>query len=192
MMRGYEILEEQRRGQFPTQEHVEWFASRGIASMDMFMTWDGFAHPLRLDRVVFLRNGRFEFERHLRRDREGVVTAYTVVIRNDRGFVADIAAWHPKSDRLATWLGRCAMLGEDDLYAARLREALRVHLDPIGWFRERRQGVVIVNEAAARPLLLQAGPLHTASVGHGRALLAMLSEVRLPTVLADDTTEDAA
>ncbi|MGY2052392.1 hypothetical protein [Methylobacterium sp. JK268] len=187
----FQILEEQRRGSFPPQAHVDWFASQGVAALDLFMTWDGYAHPVRIDRVAFLGNDRFEFERHLRRERDGVVTAYTVTVRDVRGYVADIAAFHPRSGRVAVWRGACAMLGEEELFCARMRDALRVHLDPLGWLKAQRQGVVVVNDRRARPLLLEAGPLQCASVEHGRALLGMLSRTRLPTVLADAPEEAA-
>lgn len=191
-LRGFQILEEQRQGSFPPQAHADWFTSQGVAPLDLVMTWDGFAHPVRIDRVAFLANDRFEFERHLKREREGVVTAYTVVVRNARGIEADIAAFHPRSGRVATWRGTCALMGEEELFGARMRDALRVHLDPIGWLRAKRQGVVIVSDRRARPLLLEAGPLQCTSIAHGRALLAMLSRVRLPTVLADAPEEVAA
>ena len=191
-LRAPQILAEQRQGTFPPQAHADWFASQGVTGMDLFMTWDGFAHPVRIDRVAFLSNDRFEFERHLKRERAGVMTAYTVVLRNVRGYEADIAAFHPRTGRVATWLGACALMGEEELYGARLRERLLVHPDPVSWLRAKRQGVVVVNRRHARPLLLDAGPLHCASVEHARRLQTMLLRERLPTLTADAPEEVAA
>lgn len=72
--------------------------------------------------VVFLPNDQFEFARDAR-DASGAVVAVVFSAPDDLGNPLDLAAWEPETGRLALWLGRVSMLGQDNLYGWRLRSA---------------------------------------------------------------------
>lgn len=134
------------------------------------------------DAVVFGRRGRFEFSRFLRHDELERIVAYTLLVRDAGGAPVDVVAWHPRSNRVATWLGRAALLGDDALYPAPADDPLVIHPDPLAWLAGDRRGAVIVDERLARPILLEAGSIQAADLAHGQRLKAMLEQVRLPKI----------
>src|SRR5262249_30863298 len=90
--------------------------------------------PLRWDRVQFEIGRRFSFARHAEID-SGIEWAITILLLDQFGDAFDVAAWSPSTSRLASWLGRAACLGEQNLCRPRLSEGatLCVHRDVLGW-----------------------------------------------------------
>lgn len=144
---------------------------------------------VRRERVRFLRRRRFVRACDCRGEPDDLVTAY-LMPAIEAGFVVDTVAWHPKTDRIASENGRVAMLGRDALDSpTRVHDPLTVAPDPRVWLAGFREGVCLVDEDLARPLLLDARrPLLASSVEHGEALDAMLRKVSLPSILVPDTT----
>jgi hypothetical protein len=107
---------------------------------------------LYVEPVVFLPNNCFEFARDAR-DASGAVVAVVFHAPDDLGNPLDIAAWEPETGRLALWLGRVAMLGQDNLYGWRVGEPLVVHETTLEWLQAGREGVFITDPQRASPLL---------------------------------------
>ena len=181
------LLAEHGQGSVLTQADLDWFGGQGVRPLALARTaWNGFS-AIRSDRVVFHRDRRFEFERYARLPRsshgEASLRAYIFLGFDLFGDPADLVAWHPDTGGLASWRGLVSLLGEEQAFAPRLQEAIAVHADPIAWLRENRSGLVIVHPGRARSLLLDAGPLKTATIRQGSALRALLRQVRCPTIL---------
>ncbi|MGF3025565.1 hypothetical protein ACQVP2_22405 [Methylobacterium aquaticum] len=170
---------------------VEWFAARGLLGRPACTRYG--LDLLMRDLVVFDRRQRFEFARDVGGPGPGAMSVYTVPARDAAGDVVDVVAWHPRSGRIASWLGRIGVLGEDSLWRPLgCDEPLLVHRDPVGWLRADWRGVVVVHETRARRQLLDAGALLAEDVDHGEELDAMLRRVRLPRILVGQPAEAAA
>jgi hypothetical protein len=141
------------------------------------------------DDVVFLDHSTFEFARHMEGEEEHE-WAYTIIARDVFGDPIDIVAWQPDSGRLATWLNRASILGEDQLNAPRLAEGLPVYENPLQWLQQRRLGVVVIDAKRAAPKLREADPLLVTSYEHGMALRAML-KAEAPRILLSSSTSAA-
>ena len=113
------------------------------------------------------------------------VDAVIFPARNELGDHVDYVAWEPRLNRMASWYGRAALLGEDELFAPRLdpEQALRVHETPLQWLLAERQGVVIVDPRRAASILRDAEPLKTHSASFSLRILA-LTTPRPPRVFA--------
>lgn len=99
------------------------------------------------------------------------------------GFLADLVAWQPRTGVLASWLGRVALLGEEQVCGPRWGdEPLILHANPLAWLRASREGAVVLNPSQAAPLLRDVGPLEVATVEEGLRLRAMLS-VKPPRIV---------
>lgn len=149
---------------------------------------------VRRERVCFSRRGRFSFETDLRGEPDDAVPAY-VLPAIEAGAIVDEVAWHPRSGRIATHNGRAGLLGADLIESSTKDEPVRLLSDPRAWLAAWRQGVVVVDEALARPVLREARcPLQVDSVAQGEALEAMLSKVRMPRIVvpAHSVTRAAA
>ena len=97
--------------------------------------------------------------------------AIIFVCRDERGDVADLAAWTPAEDDIALWLGNVSMLGEEAVLRARLAgDKLWVHPTPLDWLIHRRTGVVILNHDRARPLLVAGSPIAVKTKTYARWL----------------------
>lgn len=160
-----------------------WLLAQGIpGKISAWRCAGGFDLLLR-DSVVFGRGQRFEFARFLRDPEEDRVAAYTLLARDAGGAALDVVAWHPRTGRLATWLGRAGLLGLEHPCPGTAEDPLIVYRDPAAWLEDQRRGVVVVDERLARAELLDAGTIMAADIAHGTALEAMLSKVRLPSIL---------
>lgn len=138
---------------------------------------------VRRERVCFSRRGRFSFEADLRGEPDDAVPAY-VLPAIEAGAIVDEVAWHPRSGRIATHDGRAGLLGADLIESSTKDEPVRLLADPRAWLAAWRQGVVVVDEALARPVLREARcPLQVETVTQGEALEAMLSKVRMPRIV---------
>jgi hypothetical protein len=131
--------------------------------------------------VVFLPNGCFEFARNAR-DASGAVIALVFLAPDDLGNAFDLAAWEPETGRLALWLGRVSMLGQDNLYGWRLGDPLMVHETPLEWLQAGRGGVFVIDHQRASPLLRMVEPLGVKRPEFGRQLQAALT-IRAPRIV---------
>lgn len=148
------------------------------------MNWSrGAFEPLLRHAIVFRRGPRFEFVRNLRGDPVEPVAAYTILARDAGGAPIDVVAWHPRTGRLATWLGRVGLLGADYPCPATKTDPLCVFPSPTEWLASGRRGVVIVDERLARPELLDAGTIQASDIEHGTKLKDMLERVTLPGIV---------
>lgn len=174
---------EHARGSGLRRRDFAWLLAQGIPGrISAWRRAGGFDLILR-DSVVFGRKPRFEFARLLRGAEGDPVAAYTLLARDADGAPLDVVAWHPRTGRLATWLGRAGLLGLDHRCAGTAQDPLVVYPDPATWLADERRGVVVVDERLARTDLLEAGSIMAADIAHGTALEAMLSKVRLPSIL---------
>ena len=109
---------------------------------------------------------------------ETTTKALIFLERNGFGEPVDLVAWTLKPrPRLASWLGN-SVLGADSLDAVwRLAEqrTLPVWRSPLGWLRAHRDGVVIVDGAAAAVALCAAGgPFMAEDFAHAAELRRLL------------------
>jgi hypothetical protein len=148
----------------------------------------GTLNPPRLDRVVYLSETAFEFARY---DDGRDCGAMTFVVNNHIGNPIDIAAWSPRGANFASWLGRGALLGAENLFKPRLAEGLAVHASPLEWLRAACRGVMVIDPERARSLLYRAQPLEVASVAHGRELRRAM-EVKPPQIFVSSNWRAAA
>jgi hypothetical protein len=126
------------------QREIDRFRELGIPALQLGRPWMVLA-----DRVVF--NGEFfAFADDVGMIGEGV---FTIPVFGNAGMI-DIAAWHPKTDRLAVWCGEGFALGEGQIHhPIPLARGLPVFRSPIGWLRAKRCGIVIIRRNCAREIL---------------------------------------
>lgn len=172
---------------------ADYDALRRVGVHGIAVGWSGRNFdPLLRNVVAFRRGGRFDFAADLRGADVEAVAAYTVLARDEGGDALDVVAWHPRTARVATWLGAIGLLGLDRPCAATVDDPLIVFPEPASWLAARRGGVVVVSERLARGDLLAAGSIQAADVAHGEALETMLRKVRLPRILVPVSERVAA
>jgi hypothetical protein len=182
------ILAEQGKGRFLDMAAMNWFRNRSVSPINLLQTWVGWSDYVRLDDVVFLPRGTFEFSRY-KKDYPAE-SALTFACWDALGDPQDVCAWQPATGKTATWFGRAALLGEDNLYAPQVDGGLQVHRHALDWFRAKRYGVVILDHQRAAPILRNAGTLIAASTEHGQKLQKIL-DVPLPRILVPKPTVTA-
>jgi hypothetical protein len=131
------------------------------------------ADPPREAQVVYTSDNGFEFLAS--RPEMAATAALIFLVRDHIGDALDLAAWNLGRRRPALWCGRGSMLGCENLFRPRMTEGLLVHPSPLEWLRAACNGVVILDEVKAAPLLRLAEPLQAASVAHGQYLRRILS-----------------
>jgi hypothetical protein len=136
---------------------------------------------LQVEPVVFLPNNRFELARHAR-DASEAIPAVVFAAPDELGQLIDLAAWEPETGRLALWVGRISMLGQDNLYGWRLGDPLMVHETPPEWLQAGREGVFIIDPQRASLLLRMVEPLGVKRPEFGRQLQAALT-IRAPRIV---------
>jgi hypothetical protein len=126
------------------QREIDRFRELGIPALQLGRPWMVLAN-----RVVF--DGEFfAFADDIGMFGEDV---FTIPVFGNAGMI-DIAAWHPKTDRLAVWCGEGFALGEGQIrHPIPLAQGLPVFRTPIGWLRARRCGIVISRRSLAREIL---------------------------------------
>lgn len=177
------------------QVDIDWFAAGGVSPYalagylaDPRETRIPYSAPLDMlftvnrEAVRFLRGRRFVRAVDCQGEHDDLVAAY-LIPAIEGGRVVDWIAWHPRSGRLATLDGRAGLLGADALGRASRDEPLVVEADPRAWLAGWRRGVCVVDEAIARPQLLEAPAIQAADIEHGKKLKAMLKEVKLPRIV---------
>jgi hypothetical protein len=128
--------------------------------------------------VVFRGVPRFDFAADLPADRDDDVVSATVLLALDEDrYPVDLIAWMARPYRIGSWLGATPFLGAENLLAPRLGGAgLKVFPSPLEWLKGERDGVVIVEPAEAKWVLVDE-QLIVGDVGFGRELREKL---RLP------------
>lgn len=174
---------EQARGAGLRRADFAWLLSQDVPGRLTAWASAGVFDVLLRDAVSFRRGRRFEFARYLRGEDDERVAAYTLLARDEDGAAVDVIAWHPRTGRMASWLGRTGLLGLDYPCPATREDPLVVYPDPLVWLADGRRGVVVVDERLARPALLEAGTIRAFDIAHGEKLKAMLEQVRLPRIL---------
>ncbi|MCP8939399.1 hypothetical protein NK718_12815 [Alsobacter sp. SYSU M60028] len=131
-------------------------------------------------RVEFLPGRRFEFAGAATEKPEKAI----VFLVNDAFGAIDLAAWQPRSGRLATWLGRAFALGQDNVWAPRLDafRSLAVCRTPLSWLAGGREGIVILDETKAAEELALAGPLRAEDGPHVKELTDKLTRHPPPII----------
>lgn len=144
-----------------------------------------------VEEVVFLDGGRFEFCRDA--GYGGRRVAIIIPARDEFGDLADLAAWHIESGKLALWRGRAAMFGAENVYAPRLGEPLKVDETVRDWLRAGREGVFVIDGARQRAaaLLRMAEPLGVRTEAFGRRLREALT-IRAPRIVVAAPARAAA
>jgi hypothetical protein len=117
----------------PDDRLIRWLLDQGVRESAMLEPW-----PLGGARVLFDGCG-FDVVP----DGELAVTFRI----DDCGEVLDLAAWAPRSGKMASWCGVGFAIGQDQIFNPASYfdgGALRVHADPLAWLKADRDGVVIV------------------------------------------------
>jgi hypothetical protein len=184
-----EILAEHALGESLTTDVLAALIRKGVNVTAIHRrVQQGALDGLRLDRVIYVDDRHFEFPQHHSGDDAG---AMTFICRDHLGDPIDIAAWSPHVPILASWLGRAALLGEQNLFTPRMSDGLRVYPTPLEWLQHACCGVVVIEPTKAAPLLRRAEPLQAASIEHGRELRRML-EVRRPRIFVPTSSDRRA
>ena len=138
-----EIITEYRLCALPSDDVLRGLATAGVDLAALVRRWQ--TRPLdvpRIDRVIFDDRGGFEFARYRNDVRDA--GAMIFIVRDHIGDAIDLAAWGPPRPP-ALWIARGSMLGSENLFGFRMREALEVHPTPLEWLRAGCQGVVIID-----------------------------------------------
>jgi hypothetical protein len=127
----------------PNELQTQWLTSKGVDFEALLKPW-----PIGATRVRF-EDGYFIPDEA----GERVIT----IVCFDSGVPIDIVAWQPKTDQLATYLGRAVFLGdEDDCFNPATwfgDDDLIVHTSPMDWLRANREGVVVIDQTHAGEIL---------------------------------------
>ena len=113
-------------------------------------------NPLSAARIS-IDGGLFDFD-----DGHDSVGACVFFGLNTRGEPVDIVAIVPRASTVVTLMGRCAVLGLEQLYGPRL-EPLAIHDTALDWLRAERRGLFIVDIERAKHILASAGPFEVSS-----------------------------
>jgi hypothetical protein len=184
-----EIIAEYCLCALPSDDVLRGLATAGIDLAALIRRWQNRPRDVpRIDCVIFDKRGGFEFARY-RNDLRGT-GAMIFIINDHTGGVIDLAAWAPPQPP-ALWMARGSMLGAENLFGFRMREALEIHPTPLEWLRAGCRGVVIINPQKSADLLRRAEPLQASSFAHGRTLRKLL-EVRPPRILVPSPTSRRA
>lgn len=167
------------------QADLDRFKAAGIPVMALVQSKFGLGRCLKKARVVLDSGGRrFEFERFSRFHIDADET-FILMALDQNGEPADLVAWRAEpSGFLASWLGRAAMLGAEQLDMPRLGEPLRVHESTLEWLKHKREGVVVIDPIRAGPMLRDAGSIVVNSWTH-KARLADMMTVKLPRIIVE-------
>jgi hypothetical protein len=126
------------------QREIDRFAEFGINALNLGNPW-----PVLADQVVF-EGDFFLFADDVGEKGEPVCT---FVVISNAGFI-DIAAWNPRTDRLAVWFGHGFALGERQIHHPNpLMPGLPVFRSPMSWLRGGRSGIVIVRKDFTKVVL---------------------------------------
>lgn len=139
----------------------------GVPPLALTCDGDGAGTALGEAMVEIDDHNRFEFSDPPHSD--DAVRGLIIVARAEGGEPLDLVSWSPRSDRLATYHGRPAILGAHQLDEPRFDDPLPVHRGALPWLQAGRHGVVILDPGRAWRLL-DGEALAAADVEHGLEL----------------------
>jgi hypothetical protein len=150
---------------------------------------NGLADHPKQAHVFYVSENSFEFAAY----KPGVPSSLAIIfmVRNHVGDPIDLAAWNGGKRRPALWCTAGALLGGENLFRPRMTEGLVVNPSPMEWLRAACNGVVLIDEVKAAPLLRRAEPLEASSIAHGRHL-AQITKVKPPRILVPSPTSRRA
>ncbi len=151
---------------------IGWLIGQGVPPAAMYEPDE----LLRGD-VVFVRADRFIFADEIpETDDAEPIRAVIFITRDTLGLANDLVAWSNRAGMIGSWLGRAPFLGNP--YVPRLGPygSLTVHPSPLEWLRDNREGLVLVDEAAAGAELVGLGPFATDDPAFAEHLDAALTQ----------------
>jgi hypothetical protein len=146
------VAVERRYQQLPQIQWVEYASLMRLGVPAPAIIWPDL--PTRAG-VVFREGSRFDFAADLPADRDDeVVSAMVLLALDEDSYPVDLVAWMAKPYRIGSWLGATPFLGAENLLAPRLGDGLKVFPTPMEWLKGERDGVVIVDPAEAKWVLV--------------------------------------
>lgn len=151
----------------PRQAVLDWLLKRhAVPVLALAHDGDGLGVAIAEAYVEFDDRGRFEFlEPPLADDAERAL----IVVARDESAPLDLIAWAPKTDRVATYNGLCAVLGAHMLADLGIDQVVQVQTGLLGWLKAGRTGIVIIDPAHAWRVV-DGDVLGAADVEHGLSL----------------------
>ena len=133
----------------------------------------------------------FDFADEIEEDRP-TEAVLIFVARDEIGEPVDLIAWEPKAGRLGEWMARSPVLGLETLWRPRLSldGALPVFIDPWRWLIAGRDGLLLIDQQRALPILRDAGLLLAESIDFGERLLDLMT-AKPPRILAITNATEA-
>jgi hypothetical protein len=141
----------------PDLAEVRWLRSKGVSRSAILRPWPIGATTVKFDGDTF----------ELDPNGERVLT----FLVEDCGEAMDIAAWHPRTGQLATWLGAGFAIGQGVIFnpATYFADgALHVYETPLQWLQAEREGIVIVQPDMAHAYLANCQRLAFSDAAHAR------------------------
>jgi len=169
------VMSEWEQSRALRQAEIDFLVRAGVPHLALSRDPGAYGFTVMVDGVVF-DGPRFEFARNLPAP-DGAVNALIFVARDQAGDVIDLVAARLADNQIGSHFGRVCLLGQQHLWAPRLSgDALNVHADVLGFMRDDRHGVVVVDAERARWLLADAGRLR---VENERQCRELRSDLRL-------------
>ena len=169
-----EIEGRQIDGRLLRQMEIDFLRGQGVPAKTILKDGWGRWSMIRTAAVVDIGRGRFDFAEDVADQAERGFRAYTVVACDRSGSPSDIVAWTPKLPSALSWLGRAAILGEEELSAPRLEGGLVVHRDALAWLQAGRTGIAPVLWDRLPPVLRDEGELLVEDADTERRLQSIL------------------
>lgn len=160
------ILKALMRGRSLNQNEIDRFGDLGVKAIDLSNPWS-----MQVDRVAFYGDF-FQFS-----DDDDVrgLQVITMGVMSLDGLI-DVVAWHPSTERLATWTGHGFALGEYKIgdHVGQGSPGLGVFRSPMSWLCAGCKGIVIVRKTFAHIVLANVSVLIAEDESHGVELRQML------------------
>ena len=118
----------------PNHKELSWLNERGVGPDDLINPWPIGACNVRFERGTFTPDPDGE-------------RALTILLLDFGHDAVDIAAWAPRSGRIASYYGSAFAINEPAIFnpvTYMCDGALHVHETPLEWLREGRTGIVII------------------------------------------------
>ncbi|MCG8561116.1 MAG: hypothetical protein MI824_15065 [Hyphomicrobiales bacterium] len=128
----------------PTQVELDWLQSQGVSRKALVLPWPIGACLARLD----AKTKNFDPD-------DAGERAITILV-DDEGEPIDIAAWWPRTGKVASCLGTAFAIGQGAILNPATYfsgGALHVHEGPLDWLRGGRRGIVILRPELAHAYL---------------------------------------
>jgi hypothetical protein len=149
---------------------LRWLRGQGVSRAAILYSW-----PIGATNVTF-HGKAFELDA----TGERVLT----FLVEDCGEAIDIAAWQPRTGKLATWLGAGFAIGQEAIFNPATYfacGALHVHETPLQWLQAEREGIVILRPDLANAYLANRPRLACSDAAYARQVEQWLQPPK-PTV----------